>query len=101
VRDPPPLKLSRLRDIGWANWDPIGLLAKGEPWDHQPFADEYNRYLLRVASGLRRSWSATEAVEYLVEIESEHMGLGVRPSTRARAQATVREIHEYIKSIAS
>jgi len=24
---PPEIKLSRLRDIGWSKWDPIGLLA--------------------------------------------------------------------------
>ena len=36
------LKLSRLRDIRWSEWDPIGLLPKGEIWDHKNFADEYD-----------------------------------------------------------
>lgn len=30
-------------------WDPIGLLPKGEIWDHKNFADEYDSYLLEVA----------------------------------------------------
>jgi len=38
----PPLKLSRLRDIGWREWDPIGLLPQGDAWESYPeFADEY------------------------------------------------------------
>lgn len=86
----PPLKLPRLRDIGWAVWDPIGLLGKGEHWDHQPFAGEYDGYLLRVACELRPDWSVTQAVDYLVWAASEHMGLGVRSTTRARAEATVK-----------
>jgi hypothetical protein len=72
-----PLKLSRLRDIGWAEWDPIGLLPNGATWNHQSFADEYDTYLLRVASELRHGWSVAQAVDYLMQIEAEHMGLGV------------------------
>lgn len=91
-----PLELSRLRDIGWAEWDPIALLLKGAPWDHQPFADEYDAYLLRVASELRRGWSVVQAVDYLMQIEAEHMGLGVRPTSRVRAEATVSAIQAYL-----
>ena len=94
----PPLKLSRLRDIGWAEWDPIGLLAKGEPWDHQPFADEYDTYLLLVASEMRRDWSVAQAVDYLVQIEAHHMGLGVGATARARAESVVSAIRAYIQS---
>lgn len=61
---PPPIKLSVLRDIGWKEWDPIGLLAAGEIWDHQPFADEYDRYLLAVAGGFRRGMSLEDATQF-------------------------------------
>ena len=45
-----PMALSRLRDVGWKEWDPIGLLAAGEAWDQKPFADEYDDYLRKVAA---------------------------------------------------
>ncbi len=44
-----PIELSVLRDIGWNEWDPIGLLAPGQTWDHEPFADEFDGYLLKAA----------------------------------------------------
>ena len=59
----PPFKLSSLRDIGWNEWDPIGLLAAGEVWNQKPFADEYDTYLLEVAGDLRRGGSVESAVE--------------------------------------
>lgn len=49
----PPLQLSRLRAIGWSNWDPIGLLEPGASWANESFADEYDSYLLEGASGLQ------------------------------------------------
>jgi len=73
-------------------------MAKGEHWDHQPFADEYDDYLLRVAGGLSHDWSTAQAVDYLMQIESEHIGLGVGPTTRARAEATVSAIQAHLKS---
>ena len=93
------LKLSRLRDIGWSEWDPIGLLPKGEIWDHQNFADEYDSYLLEVAGRLCRDWSMEDAAKFLVEVENIHMGLGVAPSSRARAEATARSIKAYVDEI--
>ena len=75
----PKIKLSRLRDIGWSLWDPIGLLPAGETWDKpniQPFASEYDGYLLNAASQLRAGKPEYEVVRYLVQIETEHMGLG-------------------------
>lgn len=55
---PPKTKLSRLRDIGWSKWDPIGLLGDGQKWDDedcQQFADEYDSYLLQAAG---QTWLA-------------------------------------------
>ncbi|MBB4630217.1 hypothetical protein SAMN04244581_04955, partial [Paracoccus denitrificans] len=46
----PRIKLSKLRDIGWSLWDPIGLLDPESPagrWDDEAnlsFADEYDSY---------------------------------------------------------
>ena len=92
---PPTIKLSRLRDIGWSNWDPIGLLSAGQSWDDeecQDSANEYDGYLIHAASQLRRGASETEVVDYLVQIEAEHMGFGERPNSRKRAQAVVAAI---------
>jgi len=81
----PKLKLARLRDIGWSAWDPIGLLGDGESWDDQPFADEYDSYLMQAAGELRRGASLSDVVDFLVHIESEHMGMGVRHDAKERA----------------
>jgi hypothetical protein len=81
----PRIRLSRLREIGWRHWDPIGLGAE----------DEYDTYLLKAAGMVRRGSTDQEAIDYLVAIESEHIGLGVRDDTRTRAEATVKAIREY------
>lgn len=96
----PPIGLSRLRDIGWKEWDPIGLLASGEAWDRQPFADEYDRYLVEVAAELRDGMPLAEAVAYLLRIEREHMALGVQSGQEARAEATARSIRRLVVSCA-
>ena len=92
----PKLKLSRLRDIGWSIWDPIGLMGSKSNWDDedcQSFADEYDNYLMQAAGQLLRGVADSQVVEYLVQIESEHMGLGVRTGSRARAEQVVAAIH--------
>jgi len=91
---PPPtrIKLSRLRDIGWSKWDPIGLLADGQKWDDedcQQFADEYDGYLLQAAGRLQRGATDEEVVRYLVDIETNYMGLGAERDAAARAKALV------------
>ena len=95
----PRVKLSRLRDIGWGLWDPIGLLppdgffpGKWDPEANRPFADEYDSYLICAASQLRSGAPREEVIEYLVEIETQHMGLGANTSTRERAEAVVAAI---------
>lgn len=85
-------ELPRLRAIGWSLWDPICLLDEGETWEGKPFADEYDTYLLRVAGHLRQGAPAEEMVSYLVGVERDRMGLGMRTDTRKRAQATVEAI---------
>ena len=86
----PKLRLSRLRDIGWTLWDPIGLLAEGGTWVGKPFADEYDGYLVHAAGQLRRGAPAQDVVDDLCRIESAHMGLGAAPDMEARVRAVVR-----------
>ena len=92
---PPKIKLSRLRDIGWTLWDPIGLLDPGKEWEDKDcvaFANEYDNYLVYAAGQLRRGASDAEVVEYLVQIEAEYMGLGERPDSQKRARSVVAAI---------
>lgn len=93
---PPRIKLSRLRDIGWSLWDPIGLLGPDQRWDDEDclhFADEYDGYLIAAASQLRRGASEADVVAELVWVEKIHMGLGESDDSRERAQAVVDAIH--------
>ena len=95
----PRVKLSRLRDIGWNLWDPIGLLGSSGHfpgrWSdkaNQGFANEYDNYLISAASQLRQRAPQDQVVGYLVGVESEYMGLGERPTSRERAEAVVAAI---------
>lgn len=91
----PASRLSRLRQIGWTLWDPIGLLRAGTHWrdaDNLPFADEYDSYLLHVSDLIRSGAADAEILSFLTGIETDHMGLGERPDTDARAQAVVEAL---------
>lgn len=75
----PKINLSRLRDIGWTVWDPIGLIGADQKWSDEDcltFADEYDTYLLQAAGRLRRGEAEEDVALYLAKIEVEHMGLG-------------------------
>lgn len=96
---PPRLSLSKLRDIGWKHWDPIGLLGssgvfpgKWEDDANRRIADEYDRYLISAAFQLQAGVSRAQVIDYLVEIEADHMGLGIGHDTRARAEAAIDAI---------
>jgi hypothetical protein len=86
------LPLSYLREIGWQLWDPIGLLPGNADWREQSFIDEYDAYLLHAAFRLSGGWSVEQAVAYLIEVEAETMGLGLRLTSRKRAEATIQAI---------
>ena len=95
----PAVKLSKLRDIGWGLWDPIGLMTSEGfypgKWDQEPnrpFAGEYDSYLISAVSQLRRETPREQVIEYLIEIETQHMGLGENASARDRAVAVVTAI---------
>lgn len=90
----PPLDFSWLRDIGWSEWDPIGILSPGETWDHHPAVDEYDVYLLHAADRLHGDWTISDAADYFMWIASEHMGMGPPKdaAARVRAEATATAI---------
>lgn len=95
----PPVKLSILRDIGWRDWDPIGLSTLEGGWEGSSAADEYDRYLIHLAMRLQKGEPDEPMVDYLVRIETEHMGLSSSPSARPRAVATVAAVREYVESL--
>jgi len=87
------IDLNRLRQIGWDTWNPIGL---DDDWRAAGGADEYDSYLLHVASMIVCGESQADAAAYLIKIASEHMGLSfVDPQA---AQATVAAIAAYAES---
>ena len=88
----PKIRLSRLRDIGWSYWDPIGLLADGSTWLGKPFADEYDSYLVLAAGMLRRKQAKSEVAQYLTDVEVDHMGMGENQTAVFRATRTVEAI---------
>lgn len=77
------------------NWPP--KLEGG--WEASSAADEYDSYLLHVASALRNGHEVDGLVQYLVGIETEHMGLSPSATTQSRAVATVRDLREYVDSL--
>lgn len=88
MRKHPKLVLSRLRDIGWRLWDPIGLGDLSGCWQTYSFADEYDSYLVRAAGMVRRNEDQA-AVDFLVYMETHNMGMDCRANTYSRATATV------------
>lgn len=94
LENPPKIKLSRLRDIGWSRWDPIGLLDVDQKWDDEEnrhFADEYDNYLLQSAQMLRRGSTDAEIVDFLVKIETVNMCMN-RSDALERAASVVEAI---------
>ena len=94
----PNIKLSRLRDIGWAYWDPIGLLTDiNLVKDKQNFDDEYDTYLMQAASMLWSNRPREDVVAYLADIEQNHIGMPDRGSDAATK--TVAKIQNYLKTL--
>jgi hypothetical protein len=109
----PEIELSRLRNIGWAIWDPIGLrnanakwrptdleLLEGE-WTDAGALDEYDVYLLQVVSRLRRGEPRNDVAHYLVGIETVDIfgALEPKPPSFERALVTVEAVADYLKSV--
>jgi hypothetical protein len=57
-----------IRKVLMQHWDPIGV--RDEPFA----ADEYDSYIPKIISILRRGASAEELIDYLDEIETRRMG---------------------------
>ena len=90
----PKFSLSRLREIGWARWDPIGLSGL-DGWPD----DEYDSFLLQAAGRLWNGAGRDEVADYLVSIESEQMGLGDAPGVRERAREVVDALNRYVAEL--
>ncbi len=88
--------LTRLRDIGWKEWDPIRLMA-GECWQETTFADEYDSYLIEAALRLRQGQSVAETAEFLFRMDRDYMAM--RHPSRERAERTARAISDYVNSV--
>jgi hypothetical protein len=93
-----PVKLSLLRDIGWSEWDPLGLNGSEGGWQRSEAANEYDRYMQKVAGGLQAGEPERTLVDYLVNIETTHMGLTPTPATRLRAETTVAAIAQHVET---
>ena len=89
----PKFKLSRLRDIGWTEWNPIGL-DRAETVD-----DEYDSYLTQAAGRLWNGETEEAVAAYLTDIEANHMGLVPGIGLDPRAAATAKAIHDYVRSL--
>jgi hypothetical protein len=85
--------LAALREVGWSDWDPIGLADLGDRPE-----DEYDSYLLTAAARLANGASEERVTDYLVDIEIRHMGLSEPPGVRNRAAKVVRRIAAIIHS---
>lgn len=95
----PPVKLSVLRDIGWKEWDPIGLTSIEGSWEGSGAADEYDGYLLHVAARLQNGEPDQVVVDFLVGVELDHMGLSRTASTKTRAAKTVAALRAYVDNL--
>lgn len=92
----PTIQLSRLREIGWTLWDPIGLADENGSYG-DGCADEYDGHLLHVVSLIRHGRSNGEAVTYLTSTAADHMGLTAVDTDAAAA--TVHAIADYLSTL--
>lgn len=85
------VNLSRLREIGWSTWNPIGLTCPpATP------ADEYDTYLMHVARLLMEGCTISDAAAYLRQVAEEQMGV---PADTDAATNTCAAISAYVASL--
>ncbi|AOO84396.1 hypothetical protein BHK69_11850 [Bosea vaviloviae] len=77
-----PQDLDRLRLIGWAHWNPIGL--EGPPATP---ADEYDDYLMQAAGMIISGSSEATVVDYLVRCAEIDMCMAPADHNAARTTA--------------
>ena len=90
----PKFKLSRLREIGWAKWDPIGLGGLCERPEN-----EYDGYLLQAAQRLWNGASKEEVANYFISVETVHMGLGESLDAHRRADEVADALSDYVDEL--
>lgn len=76
---------SRIRALLMREWDPIGV------HDEPAARDEYDTYVSRVASMILSKKSPSEIARYLLNVETEKMGL---PGNADRAQSVATHLLE-------
>lgn len=86
------ISLEALREIGWTQWDPIGLIGS-----RGCAPDEYDSYLLQAVSRIRNGANDAEVAAYLGHIQSEEMGMG--PADLGRGQATSAALRAYLATL--
>ena len=89
----PIFALSRLREIGWSKWDPIGVGTSD--WSE----DEYDGYLLQAAGQFWHGQTVEAVADYLIKIETEQMGLAAVSGIRSRAWDVATAISEYVETM--
>jgi hypothetical protein len=94
----PKFFLSRLREIGWAKWDPIGLRQLEEDWETS-CPDEYDGYLMKAAGMLWNGKPNKEVIDYLAWVEADHMGL--RNANLPAITETVAALKVYVEQVRS
>ena len=62
-------------------------------------ADEYDSYLLQAAGQLWHGQADEAVASYLIEIETEHMGLTAVPGMRLRALEVAKTMREYVETL--
>jgi hypothetical protein len=84
--------LSELREIGWREWDPIGIVSYRAHCE-----DEYDTYLLAAAEKLTSGASEQSVADYLVEIEIGRMGFTLAEGMRCRAMIIAGQISAIVQ----
>ena len=69
------INIHALRQIGWDNWDPIGIRQLDDSAWRTDAADEYDTYLLQAAEMILHGSALETVAAYLDKIVSEYMGL--------------------------
>jgi hypothetical protein len=79
--------LSELREIGWREWDPIGLSNERTHCE-----DEYDRYLLAAAGKLINGATERSVADYFVDVETRHMGIPLTKDAHQRNMIVAAQI---------
>lgn len=86
----PRFDIAVLRKIGFDLWDPIGCPVP---------KDEYDTYLLKAAGDLWNGQPVQVVIDYLVEVETEWMGLQLVEGVVDRAARVAAAIDSYVRDL--